>query len=132
MTENNISTLFENYKQYNAELLIFYECVDELNESETVPAQYAILKRRVSLVKNWLQYLPDAESEIIKMHLVEGKSWVYISNFLASQYQGNVPCDERTLQRLQAKALKRILHFVNSQFTDKLDYLIDSAEYNFD
>lgn len=128
MTLQDITVLFQNYKQYNAELLILQECVDELQEGETeeIQEKYAVLKRRIALMDHWLSFLPYSESEIVKMHLIEGRSWVYIANKLSSQYQGTVSCDERTLQRTQAKALTRINGFVSRQFVDKLDYLVDS------
>ena len=128
MTLQDITVLFQNYKQYNAELLILQECVDELQEGETeeIQEKYAVLKRRIVLMDHWLSFLPYSESEIVKMHLIEGRSWVYTANKLSSQYQGTVSCDERTLQRTQAKALARINGFVSRQFVDKLDYLVDS------
>lgn len=127
MTLQEITTLFTNYKQYNTELLILQECVDELQEGETeeIQGKYAILKRRLVLIDHWINFLPRSEAEILKMHLIEGRSWVYIANQLSSNYQGSISCDERTLQRMQAKALARIESFVSKQFVNKLDYLAD-------
>lgn len=127
MTLQEITTLFANYKQYSTELLILQECVDELQEGETeeIQEKYAILKRRIVLIDHWIDFLPHSEAEILKMHLIEGRSWVFIANTLSTQYQGNISCDERTLQRMQAKALARIEGFVSRQFIDKLDYLAD-------
>lgn len=127
MTLQDITVLFMNYKRYKAELLILQECVDELQEGETeeIQEKYAVLKRRIGLMDHWISFLPYSEAEIIKLHLIEGRSWVYIANKLSGQYQGAVSCDERTLQRTQAKALARINSFVSRQFINKLDYLID-------
>lgn len=127
MTLQDITVLFMNYKRYKSELLILQECVDELQEGETeeIQEKYAVLKRRIGLMAHWISFLPYSEAEIIKLHLIEGRSWVYIANKLSGQYQGTVSCDERTLQRTQAKALARINSFVSRQFINKLDYLID-------
>lgn len=127
MTVQQIVTLFSNYKKYQAELLILQECIDELMEgsAEDVQAQYAVLKRRLSLINHWIAFLPRGESEILEMHLIEGCSWVHIANHLAETGRGSVSCDERTLQRIQTRALHRIHGFVTQQFCDKLDYLID-------
>ncbi len=127
MTLQEITTLFTNYKRYSTELLILQECVDELQEGETeeIQEKYAILKRRIVLINHWIDFLPRSEAEILKMHLIEGRSWVYIANTLSTQYQGSISCDERTLQRMQAKALARIEGFVSKQFAGKLDYLVD-------
>lgn len=132
MTDQDISNLFKRYKQYIAEISILQDCIDIMQDGEHDGFQnnYAVLKRRKTLIDHWMQYLPDSEAEIIQMHLIEGRSWVYLSNYFYQKHQGTIPCDERTLQRIQGKALKRIADFVTKQFSDQLDYLIDSDTNN--
>lgn len=128
MTEQDITILFKRYKRYEAEIAILQDCVDELHDADTADSQtkYALLKRRITLSNHWINYLPQYEAEIVKLHLIEGHSWVYLANYFSTKQNNGISCDERTLQRLQNKALKRIKGFVAEQFSDKLDYLIDS------
>lgn len=127
MTEQDIAILFKRYKRYDAEIAILQDCVDELHDAETAYSQtkYALLKRRITLINHWLNYLPQYEAKIVKLHLIDGHSWVYLANFFSTEQTNGFSCDERTLQRLQAKALKRIEGFVAEQFSNKLDYLVD-------
>lgn len=50
------------------------------------------------------------------LHLIEGLPWTRIASQIERQQNPEISCDERTLQRLQAKAIKRIHDFVAANF----------------
>ena len=124
MTEQNIVSIFRNRRRYETIIAIMQDCSDDLVDPEKMQkaAEYAVLKRKLALNDHWLSYLPDDERMLVEKHLVEGLSWPRISSQMASQLGADIPCDERTLQRLQAKAIKRIYDFMKDSFHDELDF----------
>ncbi len=128
INEQRIISIFQNQRRYEAEIAIMRDCSDVLNDSEQLKhsARYAFLKRKLALIHHWLSYLPDDERTLIEKHLIEGLSWSRIASQMSSQQSIDIPCDERTLQRLQAKAVKRINAFMQDSFADILDDLIEN------
>lgn len=128
INEQRIISIFQNKRRYETEVAILRDCSDVLNDSDQArpAARYAILRRKLALIDHWLSYLPDDERIIIEKHLIEDLSWPRIATQIATRQEIDIPCDERTLQRLQAKAVKRISTFMEDSFADILDYLIDN------
>lgn len=130
MTEQDIIYIVRDQRRCEAEIAILRDCSDELSDPDDSchASRYAILKRRLALIGHWLDYLPDDESQLIRKHLIEGLSWTRIASDHEQQQNPNISCDERTLQRMHAKAIKRIHSFVSSHFGDSLDYLANIDE----
>ena len=128
INEQKVISIFQNRRRYEAEIAILRDCSDVLNDSEQAKhaARYSYLKRKLALIHHWLSYLPNDERMLIEKHLIDGLPWSRIASQIASQQDIDIPCDERTLQRLQAKAVKRIYTFMQESFADILDYLIEN------
>lgn len=128
MTEQNIIQLFQQKRQWEAELSILRDCSDELHDfsSAEQAMRFALLKRRLLLIDHWLNYLSPEEKTIVQLHLIQKKPWSYIVNQMEHESPGSFPCDERTLQRLQARAIHNICVLMNQSFGNKLDYLLES------
>ena len=63
MTEENIVSIIRHKCQYESQIAILRDCIDDLSDPEQ-PAQayrYAILRRRITLIDYWTAILPDAE-----------------------------------------------------------------------
>ena len=68
------------------------------------------------------------ESELLQDHLIKRYSWKALVERAASDPAREIVGDARTLQRMQAKALKRLEVFMRHLFGNSLDFLIDSKE----
>ena len=128
MTEQDIIQLFQQKRQWEAELSIIRDCSDELHDfsSAEQAMRFALLKRRLSLIEHWLDYVSSEERTIIQLHLIQKKPWSYIVNQMGIESPGSFPCDERTLQRLQARAIQNICNLMYQSFGNRLDYLLEN------
>jgi len=128
MMDRDIVNLIRNHKQYEAEIMIMRDCSDELTEleSSTRPHRYALLKRRLDLSGHWLHLLPEEEGFVVRKRLIEGWAWLRIATEVDEKYRNEKePCDVRALQRALEKAVKRIVDFMNDNFADSLDFLVE-------
>ena len=108
--------------------MIMRDCSDELTEleSSTSPHRYALLKRRLDLSGHWLYLLPEEERFVVRKRLIEGWAWLRIATEVDEKYRNEKePCDVRALQRALEKAVKRIVDFMNDNFADSLDFLVE-------
>ena len=130
MTVQSIIHLFKQKRSCEAEISIIRDCTDILNDpDQTKQSQkYAILKRRIALIEHWLKYLTPDERTVVEQHLIQNKPWSHIAAQIERERNNEFSCDERTLQRLQAKAIASIDSFMQEQFGDSLDYLLDDQD----
>lgn len=130
MTELNIANMLKNQKRYESELLILQDCSDGIRDPDDSSdiMRYALLKRRLALIAHWLHLLPDEERRLLQKHLIERQSWTTIAEQTDNDPGRDIVCDARTLQRIQAKALKRLETFTQRLFGDTLDFLIDKED----
>lgn len=129
MTELNIANLIKNQRRYESELLILKDCTDGIHDAEDTSEmlRYAILKRRLALISHWLHLLSVEESQLLQKHMVDKQSWKTMAEEATLNSKWDIICDARSLQRMQAKALKCLEEFVRSAFGNTLDYLIDNG-----
>lgn len=130
MTEEDIERIIKRKRKYEIETAILRDCVDDLNDPDRPDnvQKYAILKRRVTLIEHWLAFLPHDEQMVISNHLIGGRSWNWLANYISKHEEWSISCDERTLQRIQNRGIRRIYNLVTQNFGDDLDYLIDQAD----
>lgn len=127
MTEQNIIHLFRQRRSYEAEYAIMRDCSDVLHDPDQAEQalNHAILKRKMALVDHWLAFLSQEERDVIEQHLIQNKPWTQIAAHIEQKSNGDIACDERTLQRQQAKAIARIHVFMQEQFADEFDFLVE-------
>lgn len=127
MNEQDVMVMLKNQKRYKAEIVIMRDCSDELSDVESWDSSHrcALLERRLKLINQWLFMLPGEERIVIQQHLIDGWSWVRIATELEREHNNEIPCDIRTLQRAQGRALKRLVDFTNTSFPNSLDFLVD-------
>ncbi len=127
VTERDIIFLIQQKRRYETEIAIMRDCSEDLYDAaEDAPANnYAILKRRLALLEHWLDFLPPEERRIVDLHLVQNKAWPFIVTAIQKESEGRLSCDERTLQRQQAKAIERLSELMMNHFGNSLDYLIE-------
>lgn len=130
MTEQNIANIIRQRRRYESELLILQDCTDNIHDPDDTASilRYALIKRRLALIDHWLHLLPLEESELLQAHLIQRQSWKAIAEQSVNDPTRVIVCDARSLQRIQAKALKRLEAFVKDSFGSTLDYLIDNED----
>lgn len=129
MNNKEIVALLTSYNLNSVEFNILRDCSQAIDESELEKnTRYLALKKRLYLVDHMLAILPEDETIVLKLHLIEQKSWNTIARL---QDDGGIPeivaLDRRSLQRTQSRALKKVFLFIRKMFGTSLDYLtIDS------
>lgn len=75
--------------------------------------QFYDLQKELELILACLDLLDDKESIIISNHLIQHKTWNETIDILTNKYgRHNLPSD-RTLKRMQNRALSKMSSFIN-------------------
>lgn len=82
-------------------------CTEELH------AQYATLLTKKTTVEGWLKILPTEERFLVQTHLVNGLDWAKTIVEHEKMWGIMNGRSERTLKRIQAKAVERIVACLN-------------------
>ena len=127
MTEQQIRMLFTNRRCLEAEIEIISVCAKELiiEDKTKYLHRYCLLERKIAVIDHLLNLLPDAERFVVQKHLIDGLSWSDISEMVYEDKSSKLPYDNRSLQRIQARALKRINTFLRNHFKNDLDFLME-------
>ena len=130
MTEKDIIALLGKKRRYETEIAIMRDCSDYLLDSEQSQrgGDYALLKRRLSMIGHWLDFLSAEERYIVGLRLIKNKPWPYIAEHIRRNSVVDIPCDERTVQRQFEKAIGKVQSFMQERFGERLDYLIERQQ----
>jgi DNA-directed RNA polymerase specialized sigma24 family protein len=130
MMEQDILTILQHKRQYEAQVAIMRDCSDELYDVDQSQHanDYALLKRRLALIDHWLDYLSPSERYVVDMRLFQNIAWPNIADQIQENSKGRLPCDERTVQRQLERALARLNKLMNVRFGDSMDFLIDRMQ----
>ena len=71
-------------------------------------------KNRIELVDTWLTLLDTEERFLVELHLIDGLDWAKVIVEYEKLWQRENGRAERTLKRIQSKALEQIADFMNS------------------
>lgn len=126
MYEKDVIGLLKNYHRYEAELGMIEECA--LPNSKSSPYQnerYSILKRRIAFVKHSLTYVQGDAANILRLRFLENLTWPAVGKHIDQERGLETTYDERTLQRLQSRAVKDITDFLSDRFGQTLDVLVE-------
>lgn len=111
MTEIQLKDLLSRYVfiQQEVEVLRKYEsCYKESVENE-----YKRKEFRINLLFSAMKILDEKERFVIETHLVNRKSWLQTTELYDIKYGILNGRSERTLKRMQSKALMKMLDFIN-------------------
>lgn len=131
MNEKDIITLLKSHHKNQKMLGVLRDCSS--NNSDSVLMQneyYVLLTKRSALVDHWLDYVPEDEARILHLHLVEGVSWRKIAEVFDREKTDDIAFDDRTFQRMQARAIRKIFLFMREMISDDMDYLLDKRKEN--
>ena len=78
-----------------------------------VEKQYNELRFKKEIIECWLQLLPGVERFLVQTHLVDGLDWAKTIAEYDKRWGIMNGRSERTLKRIQARAIKRIVECMN-------------------
>lgn len=109
MSEKSLKKLLQDFiaMQEKEILLKPHREVFNLPDWENQVFQIKVLKSAMSLLTN-------KELFIIESHLILHNTWPETYDLYEEKYGSKNSCSDRTLKRIQNKALKKMLDFINS------------------
>ena len=118
-TANVIDDL-RNHRQVCAKVEIIENALQQCDEIhisddniDALKAQYHILYTKKSTVEGWLKILPTEERFLVQTHLIDGLDWAKTIVEHERMWGIMNGRSERTLKRIQAKAINRIVACLN-------------------
>jgi hypothetical protein len=69
---------------------------------------------QIKVLKSAMSILTKKENFIIESHLILHNTWPETYDLFEERYGSKNSCSDRTLKRIQNKALKKMLDFINS------------------
>ena len=107
MTENDVKLLFKSMKKLKAKREIL-KCLEKTD------AEYDQICKILYVMENSLDVMSESEREIIQMHLVEGTTWERVITQYEERHGRQNGYSKRTYERLQQKALKRLVEVIGN------------------
>ena len=124
MTENDVKLLFKSMKNMKAKREIL-KCLEKTD------AEYDQICKILYVMENSLDVLSESEREIIQMHLVEGTTWERVITQYEERHGRQNGYSKRTYERLQQKALKRLVEVIgNSEIESFLRKIHKEERYD--
>ena len=121
--QHTVSTIVENlceYRQVCAKAAIIGNMLQMQNDFPCGQYNYTALKQqhtqllhKKSIIDCWLQLLPDDERFVIQTHMIQGLDWAKTQTEYDKVWGIMNGRSERTLKRMQAKAIRRIAACMN-------------------
>jgi hypothetical protein len=111
MTEVQLKNLLRQLHAAQIQNSILEKCqvLDERNNSE----QQTCSNLQIEILENALDILKYDEKFIIETHLVYQYTWPETTKLFSEKYGKEYERSERTLKRIQSKAIKKLLDFIN-------------------
>lgn len=114
---NDVLEIFRNYRQTYAKIEILKGTLRQQEISLTAQTIITQTCSQLSLyhsqVESWLKLLPREERFLIQTHLIDGLDWAKTITEYEKEWGVINGRSERTLKRIQAKAIKRIVECMN-------------------
>lgn len=99
--DNAIKKIIIMYRKIESDIIMFKALNINRNTFEK-------RKRQKQIIDSWLYLLNEYERWIVKVHLISGLSWPLVVNEFEKKWGKEQARDERTLKRVQAKAINKI------------------------
>ena len=132
-TASSVINALKNHRQICAKIAIIENKLqrarsgypDDKNNPGMLDRQYLELVDRRDAVEGWILLLPTEERFLIHTHLIQGLDWAKTLVEYEKMW-GKLNCrSERTLKRIQSKAIDRIVICLN-----QIDSLLGSDQFN--
>ena len=106
MEEKQIKKIIKSYRHIESDIM----ALRVLCTHETT-LEKKILQKHI--ISSWLRSLNDCERWVIEAHLVSGLTWSLVVIKFENKWGREQARDERTLKRIQSKAIEKIQRNVN-------------------
>lgn len=113
MSESDVKVLLKSMKKLKAKKEIL-NCVKKEDD------EYEKISKIVYMIESSLEILNENEREVLQMHLIDDLTWEQVM-IQYEEYHGkqNGYC-KRTYERIQRKALKRIMEVIENSELEQL------------
>lgn len=112
MTETELKKLLRDLHTIKTQIDILKNCLDIRNDESTL-MQYNKRSLQVKILMDSIAILSEVEIFVIDTHLVCHYTWVETTRIFSEKYGNSNGKSERTLKRIQRRAIKRMLKFIN-------------------
>jgi len=110
--EETIRKIFRSYRKIESDYLLL-SSIENIDDVKFIKK----LKQQRGIIFSWFQLLDDNERFIVEKHLIAGLPWSMVQIEFENRWGIMQSRHERTLKRMQAKAIKKI---VNSDYSEIL------------
>lgn len=111
MTETQIKNLIHTFQEKKAQVELLRECAD-IYDNENVRQQYEKKYFQIKVLTDMLSILSDEEKFVIETHLMRHHTWIETVKLFSEKYGKANEKSERTLKRIQSRALKKMINFI--------------------
>ena len=116
-TSQSVSDVLRHHRLMKARLKMVEDQLCYFGASSLTEHDIAIgidCKNRIELVETWLTLLDMEERFIVVSHLIDGLDWAKVIVEYEKLWERENGRADRTLKRIQSKALARIADFMNT------------------
>ena len=113
MTEAELKEILCDFHTTKTRVGILKSCLDIRYDEDTLE-KYDKWSFQVEIIMDAMAILSEVENFVIDTHLVCHHTWVETTKLFSEKYGNNNGKSERTLKRIQSKALRDMLKFISS------------------
>lgn len=111
MTETQLKKLLQQLHAAKIQASLLEECSNCCKDNDTI-LQYA-KHLQLKILTDTMNILSHNEKFVIESHLIYHHTWIETTKLFSEVYGKNCELSERTLKRIQSKALKKMVTFIN-------------------
>lgn len=113
MSENDIRNILMSRPELEAKKMILMHEIARTNDP-SLRKHYDEIENKIILINSWLNLLTYDERFVVEKHLIDQIEWPRIALAFELEWKGQFTRTERTLERYQASAIKKICEFMNT------------------
>ena len=113
MTEIKLKEILRDFHTIKIHIKILENCLD-IHSSKNILTQYNKELLQMKVLMDSMALLSEDENFVINTHLICHSTWIETTKLYSKKYGNSNGKSERTLKRIQRKALKSMLKFINS------------------
>lgn len=111
--ELKLKDLLYNFKELKQQAAILKKCPD-FSHDEKVQSDYHKKAFQLTVLTSAVNILNEKEKFVIEMHLIRQMSWPEVTKLYEERYGTADSRSERTLKRMQKKAITKMEDFIRS------------------
>lgn len=112
MTETELKKILRDFHSIKAQVEILKNCLD-IRKDESTLMRYEKWSLQVKILMDSIAILSEVENFVIDTHLVCHHTWIDTTKLFSEKFGNSNGKSERTLKRIQRRAIKSMLKFIN-------------------